>query len=102
MFFFSTKQWFYFLLHSSVVLFLFFLRDSGSALGLHFPFPRATMLALHLDCATAALTTHQRFYPGEKLVDFKTLDFNDRTAIPILTSAVDKYILWLIYCEFGK
>ena len=45
------------------------------------------MLALRLDCSTAALTTHQKVLPIWKLVELKMLDFSDRmrTGISILT-----------------
>ena len=47
------------------------------------------MLALRLDCSTAALTTTQKVLPIWKLVELKMLDFSDRTrtGITILTSA---------------
>ena len=49
------------------------------------------MLALRLDCSTAALTTHQKVLPIWKLVELKVLDVSDRTrtGISILTSAAD-------------
>ena len=49
------------------------------------------MLALRLDCSTAALTTPQTVLSIRKLVELKMLDFNDRTrtGISILTSAAD-------------
>ena len=47
------------------------------------------MLALRLDCSTAALTTPQKVLPIWKLVELKMIDFSDRTrtGISILTSA---------------
>ena len=36
------------------------------------------MLALRLDCSTAALTTHQKVLPIWKVVELKMLDFSDR------------------------
>ena len=49
------------------------------------------MLALRLDCSTAALPTPQRVLPIWKLVELKMPDFSDctRTGISILTSAAD-------------
>ena len=49
------------------------------------------MLALRLDCSTAALTTPQTVLSIWKLVELKMLDFSDRTrtGISILTSAAD-------------
>ena len=49
------------------------------------------MLALRLDCSTAALTTPQKVLPIRKLVELKMLEFSDstRTGISILTLAVD-------------
>ena len=73
-------------------LFLFLVwRDPGQAQGSNFPSPKATMLALRLDCSTAALTTPQKVLPIWKLVELKVLDFGDRTrtGISILTSAAD-------------
>ena len=63
----------------------------GQPQGQNFPSPWATMLALHLDCSTAALTTPQKVLPIWKLVELKMLDFSDRTrtGISILTSAAD-------------
>ena len=46
-------------------------------LGANFPSPWETMLALRLDCPTAALTTHQKVLPIWKLVELKMLDFSD-------------------------
>ena len=37
------------------------------------------MLALRLDCSTAALTTPQKDLPIRKLIELKMLDFSDRT-----------------------
>ena len=50
------------------------------------------MLALRLDCSTAALPTPQKVLPICKLVELKMLDFSDRMriGISILTSAADK------------
>ena len=47
------------------------------------------MLAIRLDCSTAALTAPQKVLPICKLVELKMLDFSDRTrtGISILTSA---------------
>ena len=61
----------------------------GQPQGPNFPPPWATMLALRLDCSTAALTTPQKALPIWKLVELKMLDFSDhtRTGISILTSA---------------
>ena len=61
----------------------------GQPQGPNFPSPWATMLALRLDCSTAALTTPQKVLPIWKLVELKMLDFSDwtRTDISILTSA---------------
>ena len=63
----------------------------GQPQGPNFPSPRATMLALRLDCFTAALTTPQKFLPSWKLVELQMLDFSDRTrtVISIWTSAAD-------------
>ena len=49
------------------------------------------MLALRLDCSTAALATPQKVLPIGKLVELKMLDFSDhtRTGISIVTSAAD-------------
>ena len=49
------------------------------------------MLALRLDCSTAALITPQTVLSIWKLVGLKVLDFSDRTrtGISILTSAAD-------------
>ena len=59
----------------------------------NFPSPWPTMLALSLDCSTAALTTPQRVLATWKLVELKMLDFSDRTrtGISILTSAADQW-----------
>ena len=64
----------------------------GQPQGPNFPSPRATMLALHLDCSTAALTTPQKVLSILRLVELKMLDFRDRkrTGISILTSAADQ------------
>ena len=51
----------------------------GQPLRPNFPSPWATMLALRLDCSTAALATHQKVLPIWKLVELKMLDFSDRT-----------------------
>ena len=66
-------------------------RSWGQPQGPNFPSPWATMLALRLDCFTAALTTPQKILPIWKLVDLKMLDFSDRTrtGISILTSAAE-------------
>ena len=48
----------------------------GQPLGPNFPSPRATMLALRLDCSTP-----QKVLPIWKLVELKMLDFSDRMAI---------------------
>ena len=63
----------------------------GQPQGPNFPSPWATMLALRLDCFTAALTTPQKVLPIWKLVELKMLDISDRTrtGISILTSAAD-------------
>ena len=63
----------------------------GQPQGPNFPSPWATMLALRLDCSTAALTTPQTVISIWKLVELKMLDFSDctRTGISILTSAAD-------------
>ena len=52
------------------------------------------MLALHINCTTAALATPQEVVSIRKLVELKVLDFSDhtRTSISILTSAADKII----------
>ena len=49
------------------------------------------MLALRLDCSTAALATPQKVLPIGKLDELKMLDFSDhtRTGISIVTSAAD-------------
>ena len=49
------------------------------------------MLALRLDCSTAALTTPQKVLPILILVELSMLDFSYRTktGISILTSAAD-------------
>ena len=67
----------------------------GQPLGPNIPSPWATMLALHLDCSTTALTTPQKVLPIWKLVDLKILDYSDRmrTCISILTSAADQEAL---------
>ena len=59
----------------------------GQPQGPNFTSPWATMLAFHLDCSTAALTTPQKFSFIWKLL----LDSSDctRTGISILTSAAD-------------
>ena len=51
------------------------------------------MLALCLDCSTAAVTTPKMVSSIWKLVDLKMLDISDhtRTGISILTSAADKH-----------
>ena len=61
--------------------------------GLNFPFPRATMLAICLDCSTAAFTTPQKVLSIRRLVELMMLDFSDctRTGISILKSAPDFY-----------
>ena len=51
----------------------------GQPQGPNFPSPWATMLALRLDCSTAALTTPQTVLSIWKLVELKRLDFSDRT-----------------------
>ena len=48
--------------------------------GPNFPSPRVTMLALRLDCSTAALTT-KNFLSILRLVELRMLDFSDRTRI---------------------
>ena len=50
------------------------------------------MLALCLDCSTAALATLQNVLPIGKLVELNMLDFSDHTrnGISILTSAADQ------------
>ena len=55
--------------------------------------PWATMLALRLDCSTAALTTPLKDLPIWKLVELKILDFSvcTRTGISILTSTSDQF-----------
>ena len=57
------------------------------------------MLALRLDCSTAALNTPQKVLPIQKLVELKMLDFSDRTrtGISILTSAADQFFcdMWI-------
>ena len=67
----------------------------GQPEGPNFPSPRATMLALHLDCSTAALTTPQKVLPIWRLVELKMLDFSDRTrtGVSILTSTADCHII---------
>ena len=67
----------------------------GQPQGPNFPFPWATMLALRLDCSTAALTISQKVLSIRRLVELKMLDFSDRTrtGISILTLAAD-----LAYC----
>ena len=64
------------------LLFLFFGLEGfwGQPLGPNFPSPGATMLALRLDCSTAALTTPQKVLPILKLVELQMLDFSDCTA----------------------
>ena len=76
----------------------------GQPLGPNFPSPWATMLALRLDCSTAALTTPQKVLPFWKLVELKMLDFSGRTrtGISILTSAADYYILYILYNIYFK
>ena len=63
----------------------------GQPLGPNFPSPQANMLALRLDCSTAALATPQKVLSTWKLVELKMLDFSDRTrtGISILSSAAD-------------
>ena len=82
------------IIHSFVIEHFFFgLEGSwGQPQGPNFPSPWATMLALRLDCSTAAITTPQKVLPIWKLVELKMLDFSDhtRTGISILTSAADK------------
>ena len=51
----------------------------GQAQGPNFPSPRATMLALNLDCSTAPLATPQKVLSIWELVDLKMLDFSDHT-----------------------
>ena len=60
----------------------------GQPQGPNFPSPQATILALRLDCSTAAPTT-QKVLSTWRLVELKMLDFRDhtRTGISILTSA---------------
>ena len=76
-------------------LLLFFYLEGfwGQPQGPNFPSPWATMLALRLDCSTAALTTPQTVLSLWKLVELKMLDFSDRTrtGISILTSAADSF-----------
>ena len=70
----------------------FIWRDSGVSLkGQISRLPKATMMALRLDCSTAALTTPQKVLPIWRLVELKMLDFRDhtRTGISILTSVAD-------------
>ena len=71
----------------------------GQSLRPNFPSPWTTMLALRLDCSTAALTTHQKVLHIWKLVALKTLDFSDhmRTGISILTSAGEKVMFKHIF-----
>ena len=52
-----------------------------SASGPNFPSAWATMLALHLDCSTAALTTPQKVLFNYKLVELRMLDFNSHTRL---------------------
>ena len=61
----------------------------------NFPPSWATLLALCLNCSTAALTTPQKVLPIWKLVELKMLDFCDctRTSISILISAADNATL---------
>ena len=63
----------------------------GGPQGPNFLSPRATMLALRLDCSTAALITPQKVLSIRRLVELKMLDFSDclRNGISILTSAAD-------------
>ena len=49
----------------------------GQPQGLDFPSPQATMLALRLNCSTAALTTPQKVLSIRRLVKLKMLDFSD-------------------------
>ena len=57
------------------------------------------MLALSLDCSTAALTTPQKVLPLWKLVELKMLDFMDRarTGISILTATYSYYLEYTKY-----
>ena len=74
-------------------IFFFCLEGSwGQPEGSNFPSPWASMLALRLECSTAALTTPRKVVPIRKLVELKMLDFRDRmrTGISILTSAADQ------------
>ena len=80
------------ILRSAVDLFIFGLEGPwGQPQGPNFPSPWATMLALRLDCSTAALTIPQKVLSLWRLVELKMLDFSDhtRTGISILTSAAD-------------
>ena len=54
---------------------IFFSLDGfrGQPQGSNFPPPRATMLALHLDCSTAALTAPQKIW---RLVELKILQWS--------------------------
>ena len=91
-------MWFLFL---NILVFLV-RRDSGVSLkGGNIPSTWATMLALHLDCSTAALTAHQKVLSIWKPVELKMPDFSDRrrTGISILTSAAD---IWSSLCPFIK
>ena len=82
-------------MHLRDLYILFVERDPGVSLkGRISPLPEATMLALRLDCSTAALTTPQKVLSIWRLVELTLIDFNDRTrtGISILTSAADPVI----------
>ena len=66
----------------------------GQRQGTNFPSPQATMLALRLDCSTAALTTPQKALSIWRLIELKMLDFSDRSrnGISIFTSTTDRAV----------